>query len=74
MLPNQQSLSPPRLRVAAEAPSQSHRIEVSLAELRLLERIRSCQHATMFMVHVGGDGEPKMLFAYEDVKREDLAR
>lgn len=49
-------------------------MNVSRAEAKLLERIRSCQHATMIMVHVGGDGEPKLLFAYEDVKREDLTR
>lgn len=47
---------------------------VSLAEAKLLERIRACTTPTVFMLYAGGDGEPKQLFAHEDVKREDLTR
>lgn len=65
-----QTVNPTRLGIAE--PKRT--MQVSLAEYKLLERLRSCTTPTMFMVHTGGDGEPKTLFAYADVKREELTR
>lgn len=67
---NTNVLQPERVTVAREPEPRM----VTLAEWRLLERIRASRVATMFWLYAGGDGEPKLLFAYEDVKREDLSR
>lgn len=68
MLPEPKPSTPPVM----ETPKREVFVTVPLA--KLIDRIQSCALPTMFMLYVGGDGEPKLLFSYQDVKREDLAR
>lgn len=48
-------------------------LEVSPAEEKLLERLRSIREGTLVNLFVGGDGEPKVLFT-QAVQMETLTR
>lgn len=71
MLTNQATST---ITVAAREIESKRTMIVSRAEERMLERFRSTGSPTMFWVYVGGDGEPKIGFAMEDIRREDWGR
>ncbi len=59
--------------VITESPKQT--MLVTIAEMRLLERLRMFKAPMLLTLIVGGDGEPKELFVPETaIRREVLAR